>query len=122
MGKWFHSFTFHLSALAIALSCCSLTMAQSDTKASAKEGKVDKMPLKAGPEDKLEKVAPGKVDADASAEFTTTASGLKYRILRKSEGKKPGPKDSVTVHYKGWLDDGTIFDSSYRREKTTSFH
>ncbi len=57
MGKWFHSFTFHLSALAIALSCCSLTMAQSDTKASAKEGKVDKMPLKAGPEDKLEKVA-----------------------------------------------------------------
>ena len=121
MGKCCQFLTFHLSALAIVLSCCSLAMAQTDSKAPAKEGKVDKMPLKAGPEDKLEKVAPGKVDADASAEFKTTTSGLKYRILRKSEGKKPGPGDKVTVHYKGWLDDGSIFDSSYRRAEKISF-
>ena len=58
-------------------------------------------------------VAPGAVDADAPEEFTTTESGLKYRIRRKSDGKKPGPKSLVTVHYRGWLDSGDIFDTSY---------
>lgn len=58
-------------------------------------------------------VSPGPVDADAPEEFTTTESGLKYRIRRKSDGKKPNPKSLVTVHYRGWLDDGELFDSSY---------
>jgi FKBP-type peptidyl-prolyl cis-trans isomerase FkpA len=78
-------------------------------------------PLTAGPADKQEKVAPGKIDSDARAEFTETPSGLKYRILRNSTGQKPAASDSVEVHYKGWLSDGTIFDSSYRRGKTISF-
>jgi FKBP-type peptidyl-prolyl cis-trans isomerase FkpA len=63
----------------------------------------------------------GPVDANSSEEFTTTASGLKYRILRKSEGKKPTKADTVTVHYKGWLDDGTEFDSSYGRGEPATF-
>jgi FKBP-type peptidyl-prolyl cis-trans isomerase FkpA len=46
---------------------------------------------------------------------------LKYRILRKSDGKKPTAKNEVTVHYKGWLDDKKIFDSSYRRAEKISF-
>ncbi len=79
------------------------------------------MTLQAGPVDKQEEESPGKIDATASTEFTATESGLKYRILRKSEGKKPAARDQVTVHYKGWLDDGTIFDSSYRRAETISF-
>ncbi len=58
-------------------------------------------------------VVPGAVDADAPKEFTTTESGLKYRVRRKSDGKKPGPKSIVTVHYRGWLDNGDIFDTSY---------
>jgi FKBP-type peptidyl-prolyl cis-trans isomerase len=33
----------------------------------------------------------------------------------------PTAKDRVTVHYKGWLDNETIFDSSYRRDETISF-
>ena len=53
--------------------------------------------------------------------FTTTASGLQYRILRAGEGKKPGPKDTVECHYRGWLDDGTEFDSSYRRDESATF-
>lgn len=64
---------------------------------------------------------PGKKDADAPEEFTTTKSGLKYRVLRKSDDQKPLPTDNVTVHYKGWLDSGTVFDSSYSRGETTSF-
>ena len=64
---------------------------------------------------------PGPTDSNAPMSFTTTASGLKYRILRKSDGKKPKATDKVTVHYKGWLDDKTVFDSSYKRDKTITF-
>ena len=56
---------------------------------------------------------PGAVDADAPQEFTTTESGLKYRIRRKSDGRKPTAQDAVMVHYRGQLDNGKIFDSSY---------
>ena len=58
-------------------------------------------------------VVPGRVDADAPEEFITTESGLKYRFRRKSDGKKPTDKSLVTCHYRGWLDDGEIFDTSY---------
>ena len=58
-------------------------------------------------------VEPGAVDTDAPEEFTTTASGLKYRIRRKSDGKKPTAENTVRVHYRGTLDNGSIFDSSY---------
>lgn len=64
---------------------------------------------------------PGPVDADAPEEFTTTESGLKYRIRRKSEGRKPKASDSVVAHYRGWLDDGKEFDSSYKRNEPTPF-
>jgi FKBP-type peptidyl-prolyl cis-trans isomerase FkpA len=64
---------------------------------------------------------PGPTDSGAPMSFTTTASGLKYRILRKSDGKKPKASDRVTVHYKGWLDNKTEFDSSYKRGKTIAF-
>lgn len=106
----------------IAISGC--TMAQSDRKENpVKPSEVPqgKMEIKPGPVDKSEKVSPGKIDADAPETFTETKSGLKYRILRKSEGKKPKATDSVTVHYKGWLDNGKIFDSSYRRNSKASF-
>jgi len=55
----------------------------------------------------------GAMDADAPKEFETTQSGIQYRILRKSEWQKPTAIDSVAVHYRGWLDDGREFDSSY---------
>lgn len=76
-----------------------------------------------GPIDEKEMVAPGKIDKDAPTEFTKTESGLKYRILRKGkpDGKQATSDDSVTVHYKGWLDNEKIFDSSYRRGETISF-
>ena len=85
------------------------------------ESEIAVMSLKPGPEDSQEMVAPGNVDANASTTFTETESGLKYRILRGSDGKKPKSRDKVTVHYKGWLDDHSIFDSSYRRNETISF-
>ena len=44
-----------------------------------------------------------------------TASGLQYKIITKGSGKKPAAGSNVTVHYKGTLTDGTVFDSSYAR-------
>lgn len=63
----------------------------------------------------------GPVDDDATEEFTATDSGLKYRIRRKSDGATATASDSVTVHYRGWLDDETEFDSSYGRGEPISF-
>ena len=63
----------------------------------------------------------GPTDSDAPTEFTQTASGLKYRILRRADGEKPTASNTVTVHYEGWLDDKTEFDSSYRRGEPTTF-
>lgn len=66
--------------------------------------------------------SPGPEDPDAPKEFTVTDSGLKYRILRRGSGDKPGPQSFVTVDYAGWLDDGKEFDSSYNRRESTTFN
>lgn len=74
-----------------------------------------------GPDDPTQLVAPGGVDENLPTEFTETASGLRYRILRASDKRKPSAENEVVVHYKGWLDNKKIFDSSYRRGETISF-
>jgi FKBP-type peptidyl-prolyl cis-trans isomerase len=52
----------------------------------------------------------------------TTASGLTYTILNTVEGGiKPKKGDSVTVHYRGTFEDGTEFDSSYKRNSPIEF-
>ena len=63
----------------------------------------------------------GKIDKDAPKKFTATKSGLKYRVLRKGEGAKPKASDKVEVNYHGWLDNGKVFDSSYKRGEPISF-
>jgi FKBP-type peptidyl-prolyl cis-trans isomerase len=52
---------------------------------------------------------------------TKTASGLQYRVVTQGSGKKPTASDTVTVHYKGTLVDGTEFDSSYKRGQPATF-
>ncbi len=51
----------------------------------------------------------------------TTASGLQYKVIKKGTGKKPAATDTVKVHYKGKLLDGTEFDSSYKRNQPAEF-
>src|SRR5690554_1169851 len=50
-----------------------------------------------------------------------TASGLQYKVLEEGEGAKPGPDSRVSVHYRGSLVDGTVFDSSYDRGEPAVF-
>jgi FKBP-type peptidyl-prolyl cis-trans isomerase FkpA len=51
----------------------------------------------------------------------TTSSGLQYLVLEEGKGKSPKATDTVLVHYKGNLLDGTEFDSSYKRNEPISF-
>ncbi|MDH7602805.1 MAG: FKBP-type peptidyl-prolyl cis-trans isomerase [Armatimonadota bacterium] len=53
--------------------------------------------------------------------FKTTASGVKYHDLRVGRGALAEPNCRVTVHYKGWLKDGTLFDSSLTRGEPYTF-
>ena len=65
---------------------------------------------------------PPAPDPDAPTEFSETESGLKYRITRKSDRRKPGSAADVKVQYVGKLDDGTIFDNSYTRGEGVIFN
>ncbi len=51
----------------------------------------------------------------------TLPSGLQYKVITPGKGKTPKASDTVTVHYKGTLIDGTEFDSSYKRGEPASF-
>ncbi|MBZ0187549.1 MAG: FKBP-type peptidyl-prolyl cis-trans isomerase [Candidatus Obscuribacterales bacterium] len=52
---------------------------------------------------------------------TTTPSGLQYEELAAGSGPSPQPGQLVTVHYTGWLTNGTKFDSSVDRGQPFQF-
>ena len=58
---------------------------------------------------------------DVSGEPRATGSGLRYVEERPGEGSKATPGHHVTVHYTGWLTDGTKFDSSRDRGRPFTF-
>ena len=51
----------------------------------------------------------------------TTESGLQYKILVAGTGAVPTATQKVKVNYEGRLIDGTVFDSSYRRNQPADF-
>jgi FKBP-type peptidyl-prolyl cis-trans isomerase len=56
-----------------------------------------------------------------AAGFDKTESGLRYQIIQKGDGVKAEKGKNVSVHYKGQLTDGTVFDSSYKRNQPIDF-
>lgn len=64
---------------------------------------------------------------DSASDFQTTTTGLKYKVLEEGTGNFPTADDTVRVHYRGWLpnpgnpDNGTEFDSSYKRDEPVKF-
>jgi FKBP-type peptidyl-prolyl cis-trans isomerase len=66
--------------------------------------------------------APTASSTASAGEWTTTASGLKYQVLKHGNGTvSPKPTDTVKVHYHGTLLDGTVFDSSVERGDPATF-
>jgi peptidylprolyl isomerase len=55
------------------------------------------------------------------AKAVTTPSGLKYEDIVVGTGESPAPGKIVKVHYTGWLEDGTKFDSSVDRDRPFEF-
>lgn len=51
----------------------------------------------------------------------TLPSGLQYKVVTLGKGTSPKATDNVTVHYKGMLLDGSVFDSSYDRNEPATF-
>ena len=77
------------------------------------------------------KAAAGKAAKEEGAKFLAknakkegiivTKSGLQYEVLTPGTGKQPKATDTVRCHYEGRLLDGTIFDSSYKRNAPADF-
>lgn len=108
-----------MKSLSLPLSSTLLLLLVGCTSSTEKEVSAP-VPL---PESALAPVpAPAASTLDASG-VTTTASGLRYRIIASgpSNGRSPGRLDSVVVHYRGTLKDGSVFDSSYDRGTPATF-
>ncbi len=64
---------------------------------------------------------PVKMTEVDEADYITTDSGLMYYDIVVGEGETPSLGDTVVVHYTGWLEDGTQFDSSVDRGEPFAF-
>jgi len=76
--------------------------------------------------DRERKIAEAKEQMDAeldklAAGFDKTESGLRYQIIQKGSGAQASQGKEISVHYKGQLPDGRVFDSSYDRKQPIDF-
>jgi len=62
-----------------------------------------------------------KYIAENNLDAQSTSSGLYYVIEETGSGGNPTTQNEVTVHYRGYLTDGFIFDSSYDRGEKAMF-
>ncbi|HVG07764.1 MAG TPA: FKBP-type peptidyl-prolyl cis-trans isomerase [Thermoanaerobaculia bacterium] len=63
----------------------------------------------------------GKADHQSDATEVATRTGIKYVDLEVGKGPEATPGKTVEVHYTGWLEDGTKFDSSLDRQEPFTF-
>ena len=70
---------------------------------------------------KKEKENELKMLKDLSKGFSKTSSGLLYKFEKENNSHKPSNGNKVKVHYKGMLLDGTVFDSSFKRNQPIEF-
>jgi peptidylprolyl isomerase len=69
----------------------------------------------------LSQPSPGPSAEPAQSGMVTTPTGLQYQDLQVGQGAQPQPGQTVTVHYNGYLTNGTKFDSSVDKGEPFSF-
>ena len=112
-----------MKSVSLALSCALLLLTGCQT---APEIAAVPLPTKQPTESAMASVtapAPALSATPDSSGRVTTASGLQYQVLASGPagGRSPTHFDSVIVHYRGTLTDGTVFDSSYDRGQPATF-
>ncbi len=75
---------------------------------------------------RLKRIEEAKAKAEAEMEklaagFQQTESGLRYQFIQKGAGAQAQKGKKVSVHYKGQLPNGNVFDSSYNRKQPIEF-
>ena len=99
---------FYAAAVAVMASCANKQSETTDTQVAEDTVVVEEV------------VEQQAVFVDTTG-YTTTASGLKYKVVKEGTGAMPKAEDTVEVHYTGKLLDGTVFDRSVERGETISF-
>ena len=99
---------FYAAAVAVMASCANKQTETTDTQVAEDTVVVEEV------------VEQQAVFVDTTG-YTSTASGLKYKVVKEGTGAMPKAEDTVEVHYTGKLLDGTVFDSSVERGETISF-
>lgn len=79
----------------------------------------ERQPVALARQKDLGKTYEAKAAAEAGA--TRTRSGIVMTTVKEGTGPKPSATDKVKVHYEGRLIDGTVFDSSIRRNEPATF-
>ena len=83
------------------------------------QAKMQEAQMKKAAEDKKENIK--HISQFLEEKLQKTDSGLEYKVIKEGTGDKPKATDKVTVHYTGYLTDGSKFDSSVDRGQTASF-
>lgn len=110
--------------LLLAATGCQVKPASSTFATTAQPGQTSSANTPAAASAPAASAATTTAVAGAAADgWTTTPSGLRYQVLASGPegGRSPTINDTVTVHYRGTLTNGSVFDSSYDRGAPASF-
>ncbi len=105
--------------LSVILSCGCVAGPDDFVADSTRETDESQIATQNSESDSPEIVQAANVRLESNADFRATPSGLKYRIIRDGKGRRPNKNSTVTCHYRGWLDNGKEFDSSYGKKAAT---
>jgi len=106
-------------ALVLALVVCGCRAQQPETVTPEAESAVSESPEAAKEVDAVD--AARKLGAPTENEVVTMDSGLEYIDVKVGEGAEAKAGQTVSVHYTGWLVDGSKFDSSVDRGQPFEF-
>lgn len=104
-----------LSFILLAVACQSLSGVGLNFKFE------DKKPVKEEVRPKVNISDPYLIENAKRPEVTVMPSGLQIEVFEEGYGRMANRSDTVVINYNGYLTDGTLFDSSYKRGTPATF-